>query len=449
MKTRIYFPIEIYRREFLSRIIFALKAANRGFSVVIGTKVELYSKLNILRPGHYILKSVQHNLINFVKGLKKKNFKISAIDEEGLMHYDDQYYLRRYGENTINEIDNYFFCWGAKDMKLIKSKFPQLENKISIAGNSRINILNKKYEELYKEEVSAIKKKFGEFFLVSTKFGKINFLPREGYNEYVKGQIDRGYVTNEYTLNIAKQAKEHEKKNYELYFKFFKLFSEKLPNQKLVVLPHPGENYDTYRKILKEYKNIELSTGEFSTESMLLATKCNISCNCTTSVESYYLGKVPINFIPFVNENVEYSFPKIVSKNINDANELIKFLHNFDESENSDFLNELDKKQIEENIANIDTEEKIIEKLGEYKIKNNNIFNMSLFSKYYFLKRFVVENLIPKKLINDPSKALKDQKNPKISKKELELISNQFLKLTNLKKPNIKEIYPGIFEFTC
>ena len=182
---------------------------------------------------------------------------------------------------------------------------------------------------------------------------------------------------------------------------------------------------------------------------MLLATKCNISCNCTTSVESYYLGKVPINFIPFVNENVEYSFPKIVSKNINDANELIKFLHNFDESENSDFLNELDKKQIEENIANIDTEEKIIEKLGEYKIKNNNIFNMSLFSKYYFLKRFVVENLIPKKLINDPSKALKDQKNPKISKKELELISNQFLKLTNLKKPNIKEIYPGIFEFTC
>ena len=47
MKTRIYFPIEIHRREFLSRIIFSLKAANKGFSVVIGAKEEIYSKLNL------------------------------------------------------------------------------------------------------------------------------------------------------------------------------------------------------------------------------------------------------------------------------------------------------------------------------------------------------------------------------------------------------------------
>ena len=449
MKTRIYFPIEIHRREFLSRIIFSLKAANKGFSVVIGAKEEIYSKLNLLRPGHYILKSVQHRLINFVNELKKKNFKISAIDEEGLMHYDDQYYLRRYGKNVIDEIDNYFFCWGHKDMELIKSKFPQLSKKIVIAGNTRINILNKKYEKLYREEVLKIKKKFGEFYLVSTKFGKINFLPRKGYTEYVKGQIDSGYVTNDYTLNIAKEAKEHEKKNYELYLKFFELFSEKLPNHKLVILPHPGENYEIYGEISEKYKNIELSTGEFSTESMLLATKCNISCNCTTSVESYYLGKVPINFIPFVNENVEYSFPKIVSKNLYDINDLINFLLKFDENKNLNFVKTLDAKKIEENITNIDTEEKIIENLGEYKIKNINIYSSELFSRYYFLKRFVRENLIPKKLIYDPARALKDQKNPKISKEQLIKISNQFIEITKLNKPNIKEIYPGIFEFTC
>ena len=285
--------------------------------------------------------------------------------------------------------------------------------------------------------------------MVSTKFGKINFLPRKGYTEYVKGQIDSGYVTNEHTLNIAKQAKEHEKKNYEFYLKFFELFSEKLPNHKLVILPHPGENYEIYREISEKYKNIELSTGEFSTESMLLATKCNISCNCTTSVESYYLGKIPINFIPFVNENVEYSFPKIVSKNLYDINDLINFLLKFDENKNLNFIKTLDAKKIEENITNIDTEEKIIENLGEYKIKNINIYSSELISRYYFLKRFVRENLIPKKLIYDPARALKDQKNPKISKKQLIEISNQFIEITKLNKPNIKEIYPGIFEFTC
>ena len=127
--------------------------------------------------------------------------------------------------------------------------------------------------------------------------------------------------------------------------KFFELFSEKLPNHKLVILPHPGENYEIYREISEKYKNIELSTGEFSTESMLLATKCNISCNCTTSVESYYLGKIPINFIPFVNENVEYSFPKIVSKNLYDINDLINFLLKFDENKNLNFVKTLDAKK--------------------------------------------------------------------------------------------------------
>ena len=448
MKTRIYFPIEIHRREFLSRIVFALKGSNKKTSVVIGSKEEIYSKINFLRPGHYILKSVQHGLIDLVKGLKKQKFKISAIDEEGLMHYDDQYYLRRLGKNVINEIDTFFFCWGAKDKSLIEKNFPEISSKLLISGNTRINILKEKYQSIYKDEISKIKSKYGEFFLVSTKFGKINFLPRKGYNEYVQGQVDRGYIKNNYSLDIAKQAKKHEKKNFELYLKFFENFSKKLPNKKLVILPHPGENYETYKKILKNFKNIQISLGEFSTESLLLATQCNISCNCTTSVESFFLKKMPINFIPFSNENVEYSLPKLVSKNENDTDNLISFLANFNEEKmNKFFFKNVNLDEVQNNISNEEAEEFMISKLGEYQVKKNKLIENFLFRSFYFMKRFIRDNLAIFNSTSDPLKKLKDQKNPKITKKQLIEISEQLSKIIKVDKPIITELFPGIFEF--
>lgn len=74
--------------------------------------------------------------------------------------------------------------------------------------------------------------------------------------------------------------------------------------------------------------------------------------------------------------------------------------------------------------------------------------NYILKSAQHRLINFVRE-FKKKKFIVDPSRALKDQKNPKISKEQLKKISSQFIKINKLKKTNIKEIYQGIFEFTC
>ena len=85
---RIYAVIEIKRRELYSRILFATYLASKGWSVVIGSKEDILSKIRLLKKDIIFLKAFNIEQ-NFFKSLKDLNFKIAALDEEGLMHYQD------------------------------------------------------------------------------------------------------------------------------------------------------------------------------------------------------------------------------------------------------------------------------------------------------------------------------------------------------------------------
>ena len=69
---RIYYVIEIKKRELLARVIFAAYAASKGWSAVIGSKESILSKSNLLEPGYYMMKSIQHGTINIVRDLKNQ-----------------------------------------------------------------------------------------------------------------------------------------------------------------------------------------------------------------------------------------------------------------------------------------------------------------------------------------------------------------------------------------
>lgn len=182
---RIYAVIEIKRRELYSRILFATYLASKGWSVVIGSKEDILSKIRLLKKGYYFFKSIQHRTKNFFKSLKDLNFKIAALDEEGLMHYQDEYYLRRVSGERLKEVSK-FFCWGRKDYDLLSKTYPESSSKLVVAGNTRLSLLNKNFRNLYEDEINKIKKIYGDFILISTKFGKINFVPRKNIKNISK-----------------------------------------------------------------------------------------------------------------------------------------------------------------------------------------------------------------------------------------------------------------------
>ena len=444
---RIYYVIEIKKRELLARVIFATYAASRGWSAVIGSKESILSKSNLLEPGYYMMKSIQHGTINIVRDLKQKGFRIISADEEGLMHYNDEYYLRRFSKKVLDEIYK-FFTWGKKDKNLLDLNFPEYKHKIKVTGNTRVNLLDKRFDPFFYDEVINIKKKYGKFFLISTKFGKINFVKREGYNEYVENQIKAGYVKTQSAKNTAISAKKHEEINFQEYLKLIEIFGKKINNLNLIVLPHPGEDLEIYKSLVEKFDNVHLVTNEFSTTSLLKACEANIACNCTTSVETFLVGNLSINYQPYEDKTVEYTLPFLTSKNIRNSDELIEYLLNINENKKNE-IDEIYRSNIREIKDNIDMgffSEKVLQNLEKFKVSHKDLNTGLLFKIYYKFKR-KLKNIIYLVLQLDKRAKLKKQKIPNLNKAEIENILKKTSNILNIKNVNVNEIYPGIFEF--
>ncbi len=444
---RIYAPIEIKRRELISRILFATYLASKGWSVVIGSKQDILSKLKILKRGYFFFKSIQHRTIDFFNSLKSLNYKIVALDEEGLMHYQDEYYLRRVSGERLKDVSKYF-CWGEKDFELLKKTYPESSNKLVVAGNARLSLLNKNYRTLYDSELKKINEKYGDFILISTKFGKINFVPRRDYKDYVQGQVDAGYVKTETALATAKKAKKHEEINFKKYFEFLNRVGKEFKNLKIGILPHPGEKKDPYIEVASKYSNIFLLDDYFSSNSYFSHCKVNISCNCTTGLETYLLDNLSINYMPYTDPDVEYTLPKLVSKNIYNEDALISFLEKIDQSKNEEMKNvkTSSKNDLKKNISDNFFPEIVFNNLDHYDLGDKDRFDSNLFYLYYSLKRKIREILFSIFKI-DSARKLKKQKIGSLTLDEVKIFSKKICKIQEIEDVIVKEKYPGIFEF--
>ena len=145
----------------------------------------------------------------------------------------------------------------------------------------------------------------------------------------------------------------YEKNNLKNYSEFIKSFSKNFPNKKLIVKPHPTEKIQAYLDMTKKFKNVIVVTdNKRSNLSWILASEILISVNCTSSVESYFLKKINLNFIQFNNNQHDFYLPKKLSINIYNTKNMIIFLkkfysnHNFKKKLNVKYLNKVKKNKV-------------------------------------------------------------------------------------------------------
>ena len=124
-ETRVYFPIEVKKRDLIARVAFAIKCAQKNLAVVIGDKASVFRRRHDMQNGIYFFKSIQPNQFEFIEELRKKNFKIAAMDEEGLMFFDHETYIRRFSEKNF-ELTDIFFSWGNQEKKSLIIKISRL-----------------------------------------------------------------------------------------------------------------------------------------------------------------------------------------------------------------------------------------------------------------------------------------------------------------------------------
>ena len=452
----IYIPIEIKKREFDSRCYQALKLINEGFEVAICKKAAIQQYKHKMKQGLVYFKSSGPRYHNLMKELKKLGHQNIMMDEEGLFFNDESVYSKRFDKRNFRYID-YILTWGRDDFLAIKKM--SKSSAVFKIGSPRIDILTQKTNQIYFDVSRKIKKKYGKFILLNTQLIFINHHLHENYKSFIKTVSDKkkSYKFNKKQLIVVKQRVDQQIKIFEDYKKFLKLFSKKFPNYKLIVRPHPAENHEIWKKIIKKYKNIIYIQDQHPACSWMLASQFSIASNCTTAVESFFLSKFNINYRPIKNPNVEFELPIICGLNITNINDLIRFIKKNYHNSNLkiDYTRKKDLKILKNKISNYDGHCSI-KKLNKILVSNinfkpenhsskNKVINLNLFEKCKNILRILYLE-IKLKVFRSRDSIFSIQKFPGMNESEIFKRISLFKRLIGINlKFSVKEEEPGMF----
>ena len=316
----VYIKIEIKDREFIPRTLIAAYLAKKGHDVYVGDSelFEKYLKNKILNPGIILEKSLSpvKSKIKYLKILKKNNFKIANLDEEGGLNDPNYKYWssERYSNETL-KIADISFCWGKYDYENNKKLFPKFKKKFHVSGNPRFDFHNKKNSKnkRIKKKIIIIpstftltaQKRLVDEFNIYAKLRKPNLdIQREWFADAKQRSIE--------TFDLLDLI-------YEIKEKFNKLLIE--------IWVHPKENIDMWRKLIPEdnflkYTKIKDFNSTSADKSLFIFT------GSTLGMDVVLNNRLLIYYNPtkvFKGSTV----PIKMSKNVKSTKSMLKIIRNF------------------------------------------------------------------------------------------------------------------------
>lgn len=323
MFRTIYWPVETKVRELDAALLLAAVAAQRGWSVIIGGKTELYRRLKQnAEPGIFIDKSIQKRSEELFSVLKRKGHRVYARCEEGLWFATPvDYCNRKTGPGAIREVEG-FLAWGPEHARAISEVYPEHAHKVFATGNVRSDLMTPAVRGFYASDVARIKQEWGDFYLLNTKFAKINFIKRGPAGGFVEAHIAKGHAPNEEQVRLTTNSVAREKAVLPHFIEFVRRFAAELPGEKLVIRPHPAEDFTLWQGLAAGKPNIHV-VHQGPVQPWLLASKLSISSDCTTSLEAYLLDKPGINFRPFKDDEVEWIVPRVAAYQVESTDAML------------------------------------------------------------------------------------------------------------------------------
>ncbi len=328
----IYILVEISKREFDSNLLIAFLSAIDGHEVII-SNYENYSLLNSiskLKPGIFHTKSIVHGAKKkkFHNSLKKKNFLITSIDEEAALINKDltSYSETRFNNEALNTV-NKIFCWGQFDYDFLKTKFPMYAEKFILTGSPRMDLSKKIFSKYWSTKIKDNKENKSNI-LLALNFPVVNgYIVKEKiYNEMKsQGFFERSKIKEQEYIDYVEDSR----KSFLAFKDLINYLSQELKNYKFIVRPHPMERIETWKKLLQENKNVEIS-NHHDINYDLDRSKILIHNGCTTAFQSA-LKNIPIlSYKPYKGQS-DYGFManqlgKIVFKKEDIKNEIIQLI---------------------------------------------------------------------------------------------------------------------------
>lgn len=300
-------PIETKVREYHGKMLFALAAAERGFSCIIGEQGRLRRAMSYLDNGLFIDKSIADTKREWLAHCQALGNRIVSWDEEGLVFFNRESYcgLRICDQNFM--LLDAFFAWGENQATAIHEHTDLDEKKIYITGNPRFDMLRPELRSFYDESVKMLRKRYGRIILINTTFPMANhFQDIEILNkQFIRYPLFR-------TPGFLKGFIESQHRAFESFKKILPLVAAEYPNHTIIVRPHPSENRDTWREQTASLSNATVE-ADGNVIEWILAAEVLLHSSCTTGIEAFYLDIPTIGWRNGGDDCFEQPLPNALS----------------------------------------------------------------------------------------------------------------------------------------
>jgi surface carbohydrate biosynthesis protein len=254
-----------------------------------------------------IVNYVRRNNIELLQTYKKIGIFIAVMDTEGGVlpesgNFSPEFIAKLFSKNQSNTFIDHYFFWGEKLHKAFQIYSGMLSKQLSLTGCPRYDYCHTKWRGSLGDRSSS-------HILVNLNFPSIN--PWWGHTEYngnkfifhsADEEIRRAIEINGLNERPYLVFENQRKKVFAKYLSVIRKLAEINPKKQFILRPHPFENKKIYETYFNDFPNVAIdSKGEV----LEVINKSNlvINLNCSTSVETRLLGKIPVS-LEFINSDI-------------------------------------------------------------------------------------------------------------------------------------------------
>jgi surface carbohydrate biosynthesis protein len=326
-KERIlYLPVETKAREFLGKTFLAARAAERGWTVILG-ECNLVREFVLDQPGGiYIEIGIPEKKAKRLEEMHAIGHRIANMCEEGLVYADGgEYCSRKLGPKCLNLTDRLLVV-GAHNADHIRQHHPQYVDKLAVTGNPRFDTLLSGPRCVYERDAAAIRAEFGRFLLVNSNFTRSNRfggLSQIGCEDHIAKLRKRGMIISAEHEAFYVRFVEHQRNQMAKLQSMLLEIRDSGAVDRIVVRPHPVEDRNTWAD-WGAANNIDVRWQGSAIEWML-AAEAMLHPGCTTAIEGLMLD-CPIFSYVLDPDTEFYTAADEMSEIVSSADELIQKL---------------------------------------------------------------------------------------------------------------------------
>ncbi len=328
MKDRppIILPVENQAREFDGKLLLACVAAERGFPAMLGCHFRIGERMHAFPTSVYVAKAVSAGSMKLFRIARQLGHALTAWDEEALVYMSPGFYLRRKTSPEALGTPGALFAWGEDNAAIWRDAPGYRGQPLFTTGNPRGDLLRPDIRDFYRPAADALKRRFGEFVLVNSNFGGINFyfpaisqarlalIERAGKEQVPEEKLgtwdDPGMIASRHAVFLAFQE-------------MLPALAQRLPDRNIVLRPHPSESHEVWRRIAEPWPNLHV-ISEGNIVPWLLAASVVVHNGCTTGLEAFLLGRRVLAYKPFRDPVYDMDLPDSLSEPVRDPDELAR-----------------------------------------------------------------------------------------------------------------------------